>query len=528
MRRVGLFTVTTLAAVAGLVGPVPALALDPEALDAEIAASAGTRFAAEIEEVKCPFDLSRGDSAACFAAAVPKYYEDVRDDGTLPEEAPRLDLAVILLENFIVDDDPNPVVFIAGGPGQAPSMFLDDYEQALELRRTRGLVLVDQRGTGNSEPRLDCEDTSPEELDSHRLNNPDLAPELTVQDRLEACARTYQAQGIDFQAFGTRSAALDLMAIRQGFGLDRWNLHGTSYGARVALDSMRVDPEGVRSVILNSVQGVQPHFDEAFYGNRAAIFERLFENCAADEACNTHFGDLRAHLGRIKDHLEEEGLTLFLRNPATGELVRETITWPDVINGLYAHMNFTPNAEPVARYIYQISRVIDGRLSLNDDEVVRIFQHSLFGDDFGLAIGQHMAVRCREDFPALDEQAALAVMQTRDFFYPDEDIGEIYQTCPIWAAGEPDEDFAALVESDIPALILAGDVDPLTPIEWARDTHLSLLNSQLVEFRGMGHDIYGTMGCARILTANFLDAPFDPLDTTCADLSEPIFEIAQD
>ena len=62
----------------------------------------------------------------------------------------------------------------------------------------------------------------------------------------------YVADGIDLSAFDTRSAALDLRAIRKALDLPQWNLMGTSYGGRLALDAMRVDPEGVRAAVLNS------------------------------------------------------------------------------------------------------------------------------------------------------------------------------------------------------------------------------------------------------------------------------------
>lgn len=138
----------TLAMLAGV-----GLAAIAPAANAEIV---GTRYTAPVEQIPCDIDFPRGDSIVCFLAEVPTYYSDVLADGSLAEGAPTQHLHVILLENFIVHDDPNPVVFISGGPGQGASDMLGMVGNLLELRRTRGILLIDQRGTGMSEPVLNC------------------------------------------------------------------------------------------------------------------------------------------------------------------------------------------------------------------------------------------------------------------------------------------------------------------------------------------------------------------------------------
>jgi len=487
-----------------------------------------TPYVAVIEQVECPFAVMRGDSAACFTAIVPKHYADVADDGSLPDEAPRLTLAVTLLENFVSMDDPDPIVMISGGPGQAASDMLQGNATALHLRRTRGILMIDQRGTGYSSPSLNCDEASALELDDNRLNDPEFAPETSLDDRIAACIDAWRSRGIDFNAFDTRSAALDLLAVRRGFGLRHWNLHGTSYGGRVVLDAMRVDPEGIRSVVINSPQAVTPHFDENFALLRGQIFRQLYADCADDAYCRLEFGDLEAHLDKIRRHLSEDELDLYLREPSSGALVRVSVGWEDVLNGLSSHMNFSFGAEPVARYIHELSRMVDGRLSLNDDEVVRIFQHSLSNSDFGLAIIMHMAVRCREDIHGYDRDVANAASAQAPGLYGEDRSISLYRVaCDRMQTRPVDPAFHEPLVSDIPALILTGDMDPLTPNAWAERMVQTLVNGQLLSFRGMAHDIYGTSICAQAVTANFIESPFMPVDDTCVRDYAPVFSPAQ-
>lgn len=489
---------------------------------------AGTAYIAEIERVECPFNAPRGDIAACFEASVPKFYEDVAADGVLPEEAPRLTIAVTVLSNFIEVDDPDPIVMIAGGPGQGASQMLPAHGPALQLRRARSIVMIDQRGTGRSVPALTCDETSVLELDENRLNDPDLMPDTPTEERLAQCIADWREQGVDFNAFDTRAATRDLQAIRRGLGIRQWNLHGTSYGARVVLDAMRVDPEGIRSVVLNSPQAITPHFDAAFAENRAKLFRQLFEDCAQDAYCSETFGDLEAHLAKIRAHLADEGMDIYLRETQNGELIRITVGWEDVIEALYSHMNFVAGPAPVARYIHELSRVVDGRLSLNDDEVAQIFQSSLRDDDFGIAMGMHVAVRCREDVDAYDDDIVAAGAAKAPFLYTSVSFIHSYRLgCAMMEIEPAEASFRAMVESDIPALVLTGDMDPLTPTVWAHDAADLLDNAQLVSFRALGHDIYSSSVCAQIITANFLDAPDAPVDATCAEIYRPAFAPAQ-
>lgn len=198
----------------------------------------------------------------------------------------------------------------SGGPGQAASDMLQATATALHLRHARGIIMIDQRGTGASQPSLTCDSASALEIDDNRLNDPEFAPATSVEERLSDCMMDWHEHGVDLNAFDTRSAALDLMASRRGFGIRQWNLHGTSYGARVVQDAMRVDPEGIRAVVMNSPQALSPHFDRDFAENRARLFAQLFSDCADDAYCSDEFGDLEAHLERIRLHLSDEGMEI--------------------------------------------------------------------------------------------------------------------------------------------------------------------------------------------------------------------------
>ena len=70
----------------------------------------------------------------------------------------QIDLNIVVLPAVRSDAQPDPLFFLAGGPGQGAAkmakMIREVYQQVLT---DRDIVLVDQRGTGKSNP-LNCED----------------------------------------------------------------------------------------------------------------------------------------------------------------------------------------------------------------------------------------------------------------------------------------------------------------------------------------------------------------------------------
>lgn len=490
---------------------------------------AGSEVVAEIEHIACPLRLPPGDSGGCLRAWLPMDYAHALPDGSLPEDAPRISVHLVVLGNFIQRFDPDPLVVITGGPGQAGTDMVGPMSAALEQRRNRGVILIDQRGTGHSTPRLDCPDSKVTELDDYPFNDPSFDPQHALARRMAACRERLVAKGIDLSAFDSRHAAMDLKAIRRGLGLRQWNLLGTSYGARVVLDAMRIDPQGIRAVVLNSPMTLASGLTPLHALGRVRGFEQMFAHCAAQEPCATALPGLRRDLEFLADHLARDPLRLFLRDRESGALTGRDVYWADLVAALDMHLAFSPSAVFVARYIHEMAQVARGRLNLNEDEVLRIFQPDLADVEQKLAIGMHLSVRCREDFPGLEPQAVQEVSQKHPFYFPDNDLYDAYRRiCPIWDVGEAVEDFAAPVRSAIPTLILSGDSDTLTPLRWAEDIAAELGNAQLVVFAGMGHDIFAGTPCARVITANFLDRPTASLDTICAANAAPLFVLEQD
>src|SRR3954469_10897107 len=218
---------------------------------------------------------------------------------TVPENRSQPDGRKVVLPVAIVrtadpNPAPDPVVYFSGGPGFAG---LPTAEAFLKqgYAGNRDAILFDQRGTGLAEPSLAC--TNLYEANSAIYGDAQTyeSADKLYSDAVFACRDRLLADGIDLTQYNTPAVADDVADLRTAMGVKEWNLFGVSYGTTVALATMRAHPEGIRSVVTDSVF---PTDIGVTATEQVDAFERVqrvfFDGCAGDAACHAKFPNLEA------------------------------------------------------------------------------------------------------------------------------------------------------------------------------------------------------------------------------------------
>jgi pimeloyl-ACP methyl ester carboxylesterase len=223
-------------------------------------------------------------------------------------DSPQLELRVAVVPALNLQPAPDPVVPIAGGPGQGTIEFFAAYAGAFEeLRRNRDILLLDQRGTGQS-ARMDC----PVEED---LLEGQYSIDETVRYTEECLARLPH----DPRFFTTSVAVADLEAVRVALGYPALNLYGISYGTRVAQHFARRYPEVTRTLVLDGVVPPQLSLGPEIATEAQHALERIFDRCAEDDACATRYGDLDEKFAGLKERLSAKKVKVKSADPVSGE-----------------------------------------------------------------------------------------------------------------------------------------------------------------------------------------------------------------
>ena len=89
------------------------------------------------------------------------------------------------------------------------------------------------------------------------------------------------------------------------------------------------------------------------------------------------------------------------------------------------------------------------------------------------------------------------------------------KACDVWPRGDVDDSYFDPVVSDVPALVLSGDVDPITPPDWGESVARHLKNSRHITVPATGHGVIGTP-CGQQLIRDFIArADASGLDASC-------------
>jgi pimeloyl-ACP methyl ester carboxylesterase len=403
-----------------------------------------------------------------------------------------VDVFVARIAALSSEPRPDPLLLIAGGPGQSTvDMFLQ-YRAAFEqVRRERDLILVDQRGTGRSAEGFDC--AVPE----------DLSLDTTGTAELERIVDECRASLRHNPRFYTTSVAVqDLDRVRADLGIEQWNLYGVSYGTRVAQHYLRRFPDRTRSVVLDGVVPATLALGPDVAREAQRALEQIFARCEADAGCGARFTALPEHFAEVLARLEAE---------ANGDTPPPLTALE--LRTLVRFMSYS--VLTVALLPVLIEEAHGGNYSPLAGQARTLLRDL----PESLSFAMSNSVMCTEDFPYSSADSGEGL---RDTYLGTTIVEGIGVLCARWPAGVIDDDFKTAVVSDKPVLLLSGEFDPITPPAYAqRAIDGGLVNSVHVVGRGQGHGLV-PVGCVPRVLRSFLETPQPgELDVSCLTLEPP-------
>jgi len=395
--------------------------------------------------------------------------------------------------------EPDALVFFAGGPGQAATESWPIIAGALrKASENRDILLVDQRGTGESNP-LKCPQVELEESLSADWEK--LAP-MTQQclDSIDGDPRFYT----------TTIAMYDIDAAREALGYEKVNLYGGSYGTRAAQVYYRLFPERVRSIVLD---GVVPQtlglgtehaikLDQAIY--------KVLDGCEADELCSEKFPGSADKLRELIANIDQQPVDVTVVHPTTGEPFSLTFN-REVMASALRFLTYSPETQAMLPML-----IHEAAVERRFDRLASQMLITATGLQQSISQGMEMSVMCAEDYPLFPTE-----------ILPNDTLmGNLMERvvaiqCGVWPRGPVPDDFHEPVGGDVPILLLSGEYDPVTPPEYADQVAAYFDNATHLIAPGQAH-IVATRGCMGDITSRFInDASVENLETECMSQMKP-------
>ncbi|ARD43757.1 alpha/beta fold hydrolase [Colwellia sp. PAMC 21821] len=421
----------------------------------------------------------------CGTLVTPENYE--KPDGV------QIDINFVVLPAIDNSKEKLPLMFLAGGPGQAATELASHiYRGFNEIRKTRDLILIDQRGTGKSHA-LQCEDSL--EVDPYTS----LPEDFSITD-IEQCIA--QLTG-DLSQYNSENSIRDFDAVRAALDHQQVHIYGGSYGTRAGLVYMRMFPVSLKSVVLDSVGPIEVPI--GLFGKSAEqSFIKLIENCQNETSCAGHYPDLAKEFSAITDKLLQAPVTVEIAHPRLGTNTAFTISNDKFISAIQMQLYSMETRSLVPLLIHQAYlgnyKPLAGLIAQGEGGM-------------GIYIGLHFNIVCNEDYPKIS--ADMKADDADNSFAKGMSLVMVGKVCSAWPKYQPSNEFYQTVTADIPTLIMSGELDPVTPASNGEKSHVNLPNSHHIISKNNAHIVASTT-CGITIVNEFLEkqAPKE-LDESC-------------
>lgn len=419
----------------------------------------------------------------------------------------KISLRVVVLPATGSEHERDAVFVFEGGPGaSAVESAAGEAAGGAQVNRKRDIVLVDVRGTGDSNG-LQCK-----ALQGHAGVLGYLDSFLPVAG-VRACRKELEPRA-DLKLYTTALSVDDVDDVRAALGYDRINVQGGSYGTFAALTYMRRHPEHVRTAVLQGIVPPDTRLPLSFPRDAQTALDKVIGACARDSECHAAFPDTAGELSRLLARLEEHPAEATIKDPKTGEPLKIALGRSAAAQTI-RYMLYMPIT--AAQIPLQVHMAAQG-------DFVRLAESAYFFGNFviGMSDGFYLSVTCSEDVPLFTP--AEAADAARGTFLGDFRARTQKAACAEWPRGETPAGFTEPVRSEAPTLLISGERDPVTPAAWADRVARTLPHSKSVVVPGGGHGYDGekNVECLDRIALAFVERGTEKdLDTSCVGGIEP-------
>jgi pimeloyl-ACP methyl ester carboxylesterase len=391
----------------------------------------GAAQAAPLTEHPCHIDAVE-TPVRCTTVAVPL-------DWSAPT-GKTIDVTAVVVPALTARPAADPLLVLAGGPGQAASDLGPWLATAFKgVRQSRDIVLFDMRGTGLS-GKLDCKFDMSLGTDSMAALNRDAA----------ACVARF---GDALRFYTHREIVDDIEAWRAAAGIARLNIWGGSFGTRIAQHYARKYPAHARALVLDAATPVGLSIFASGPIDGQAALERLAQDCAADAACAKLTPDFLTHFDALLAKVEQHPLESDIADPRTGDLTHVVID-RDGLAGIVRGALYAAQIRALVPYAIV-------RAEAGDPRPLAAMASATNGWAADTqSLGMMFSVLCAEDVAqVVATKANVSGGFMRDIYYRSFAV-----VCAKWPTTPLPQSMEQLEgKLSAPALVISGDADPVTP-----------------------------------------------------------------
>ena len=412
-------------------------------------------------------------------------------------------VAAVVIRRSLFARDIQPLLYVNGGPGATTIPQDGNIESWVgwlqDLHLDRDLVLFDFLGTGRSNPAYTC----PQFI---QAGLPVLATSLSADEEAEIydriardCFQDLTAKKADLSKLTLPYTIKYVSQLLQTLPDVSWDIYGASYGTRVVLGLMQQPPPNIRAVVLDSV--LPPDVDGYYLWPRLLedALHSLFASCTYDDACKQRFPNLKSEFYVLVKTLDSQPLHYQVKDVSTGKPIPVVINGQRLLALVYQSMYRWD-------FIRKLPLALWAAQHGNPEPLQPMVEYlSLYYSVDALNDVVFLSSSCADRRPGITKEhmrkEASLYPQLQEYLIP---IWK-YDVCEYWTVPGVGDTYFHPVQSPLPTLLLAGELDPVTPSIWAKRVHSTLHTSFLFVAPGVGHGVVDSDRCAQTAMRTFLN-----------------------
>ncbi|APQ17149.1 alpha/beta hydrolase [Maribacter hydrothermalis] len=397
-----------------------------------------------------------------------------------------------------------PIVLLQGGPGGA-TITMEAFWENNPLRDDRDIVLMDQRGTGESQ--ANCTDIGKAMFNILRQDLTQEGEIKALDSVFSECKKTMKKNRVDLAGYNSKENAADFEDLRIALGYDKWNLFGGSYGSRLGLTIMRDFPNSVRSSVLASILAPETNFFNATIRNLENSLFSVLELCDQNEDCNNQYPNLKNRLLKTLKKLQTEPLRLDYEDKAF------VLNSQDALILLFMNLYDRNSISSIPLLINALEK---GEPKPLKNAIKNI------GDMYNfINWSMNYSVMVYEELPFYDAAALKKeVKQSTIIEFDSISFALSDKLAANWHSFRATDFENQPVVSEIPTLIASGGLDHVTPPSNATEALKHLKNGYGILFPDEGHNIMNP--CFLKIAKEFINNPSQKPNIDCSSIRKPI------
>jgi pimeloyl-ACP methyl ester carboxylesterase len=431
------------------------------------------------------------DKIDCIKLAVPL-------DWAKPDGA-KIDIFAARLTALSRGQAKDAFVMIPGGPGQSGDALIPLATGKLKaIRQQRDIILIYPRGTARSNPLICTNVDAQKNFDGNALK---IAAQKCSAD-----------QKYNPAFFTSLEIVKDIEALRVALNYPQLSIWGGSFGSRLAQHYARDYPAHTRLIVLDSVAPVGVSILETTPVAAQSALDNISASCAKDKVCVKNNGNISQRANDLINQLSRTPMKYASQDSISTKTTVQQIDGRQFASAVHFSL-YDPNLRALVPQF--ISQAANGNF-----KPILAFS-SMAGNslDESIAVGANFSALCAEDY-RITNAAKLRAVAAKSFLKegPAEMLAAI---CPIWIQKRVPEVYLKPFKSNVPALLLSGVLDPITPPTSGAIAALYFTNSFHIIIPASSH-ISSAFGCAPRNIVNFVETlKNNPADWACIKTPTP-------